>query len=171
MSAGTRRRSFVGVVWAALTVLTTGGLLAATIILTSREEVSQYEQGLLQFILFAAGALLTWIFGRNSVRAEAESLIQRDGKKAIRRIVNLAAGIQDFGGVLERQATGVIATANGDGMVTVTTVEASFQALADHIPGQLRTLEDAIQDWRDIVPDEVAQLEAQAARAREDGNA
>jgi hypothetical protein len=140
-----------------------GGLFALTVLLTSRENVSEYEQGLLQFILFAAGAGLTYFFGALSVKAEAQDLIQRDARKAVRRIVNLASGVQDFAVALKRESDRVlVVAAENDGLVPGATAQAAFDALAGHIPGQLRTLEDAIEDWRDIVPEQVADLERRA---------
>lgn len=145
-----------------------GAALAITILITSRKEVTDFELGLLQFILFAGGAALTWIFGRRSVKAEAEDLIRRDGQKAIRRIVNLADGVTYFDGILNRESTQLeVMAGDNDGMVPVAAVGAAFDALADHVPGQLRTLDDAIQDWRDIVPEQVADLERRVEEERQ----
>ena len=41
--------------------------------------------------------------------------------------------------------------------------------LEDHVAAQLGIVEDAIEDWRDVVPTDVEAIESQARKTEDDG--
>jgi hypothetical protein len=152
-----------GWLWGVFAAAVFGVLLTVDILVTRRKDVTTLELGLLQFIFFATSVGLPYLFGRRSTAAEAAAAIRRDGRKAVRRIVNLGKSIQDFGGALNEASAHTSDLAiNNDGMVPIVEVEYAFRALRSHLDGQIRTVSDAIEDWRDIVPEEVESLEQKA---------
>jgi hypothetical protein len=135
-------------------------LLALTIIVTHRKNLTNVEAGLLQFIFFAASAWIALAFGRRSTVAQAEELVRRDAAKAVRRIVNLGESVRDLGGVVNdasRFASELAAT--NAGVVPEADIQYAFGTLRSHLDGQARTVADAIEDWRDLAPNAVAELD------------
>jgi hypothetical protein len=149
-----------GRTWLLITAVVGAGLLAATIWLTGQKDMTNRENGLLQFIFFAAGVALSFYFGRQSVVEAAQDVLRPHGRKAVRRIVNLAQGITSFATVIREQRSLLADQARASsGQVPFEQVEFTFNTLDIVVAGQLRTAADAIEDWRDIVPDEVRALE------------
>lgn len=148
--------------WLSITLLSAAGLLAAVIYLTSREDVTNLDNGLLEFIFFFAGVVLSYVFGRQSIAAEAAASVRRDGRKAVRRIVNLARGLQDVATTLSETALHLEGEETADGKIVAADVQYTLKMLRSHVDVQLRTVADAIEDWRDIVPEEVEELERRA---------
>jgi hypothetical protein len=146
--------------WLLVTCVVGAGLLALTLWLTSSSDVTDRENGLLSFIFFASGVALSFYFGRQSVAEAAQDVLRPHGKKSVRRIVNLARGISSFGTVMNEQRALLSDQASANsGQVPFDQVQYTFNTLETVVAAQLRTAADAIEDWRDVVPDEVTALE------------
>jgi hypothetical protein len=52
--------------------------------------------------------------------------------------------------------------------VVIEHIDSSLDVLAAQVLEQIGTANDAMEDWRDLVPEEVAEIEAQAAKAKQD---
>jgi hypothetical protein len=139
-------------------------LLILTIVVTGNPKSTSLENGLLQFISFVFSTAIALAIGYFSAREQGRELVQPHGRKAVRRIVTLGSGIQSFGEILAAERTRMERQAEQSGSVTLSEVETTFTVLASQIDGQLRTVGDAIEDWRDVVPDEVRAIEEQAQR-------
>jgi hypothetical protein len=149
--------------WLLGTLLIGGSLLAATIYITSRKDMTNLDNGLLQFIFFSVGIAVAYIFGRWSIASAAAEVVKPHGRKAVRRIVNLAQALQSFGIVLSDLRVLASATADrNQGLVPIDEVDRVLDVLDNNLATQLRTVADAIEDWRDIVPEEVEAIEQRA---------
>jgi hypothetical protein len=133
-------------------------LLVATIVVTGNEKASELEKGLLNFIFFVFAAGLAVYLGRESLSREASEMLRPHGRKAVRRIVALGRGIGTFSTVIETERELIASRSKGES-VDIVTVERAFDILESHVGEQLGTVGDAIEDWRDVVPDEVQALE------------
>jgi hypothetical protein len=149
-----------GLLVGAIVVASAGGL-ALTVLVNGRKTVDPLASGLLQFFFVVVGVAASFAFGRISSELAAAELVKRDARKAVRRIVGLARTTQLMSSVindrrefLERQA--------GSGAESIdVNEELRTLAVLDHvILTQLAQAQDSIEDWRDVVPDEVAEVES-----------
>jgi hypothetical protein len=128
--------------------------------LTAPKHNSNRENGLYQFIFLAIGVAASFLAGRQSARVSAADVLRPHAKAAVRRLTNLASGIQGFGVGLntERQYIEQQAADNG-GMVPLAAVTQAHEMLFIQIELQIQTATDAMEDWREFVPEEVATVE------------
>lgn len=144
-------------------------LFALTVVVTANEHTSELSKGLLQFIFFVAASVLAIDLGRQSLTKATSDVLKHDGRKAVRRIVSLGNGIGSFSGAIETQQA--LMQARGDlngGKVDVFEVEGAFATLEAHVNAQLGIVQDAIEDWRDVVPAEVEAIEDRARKPEGD---
>lgn len=153
----------------AITLRTGGAILGLlvlfvlTILVTGNEHASELSKGLLQFIFFVAASGLAIDLGRQSLQRGTEDILKPHGRKAVRRIVRLGQGIGGFSGTIatQRELMQHRGSENG-GQVEVFEVEGAFAMLEAHVAAQIGIVEDAIEDWRDVVPAEVEAIENQS---------
>jgi hypothetical protein len=146
------------------TVIVFAILFALTLWLTSGKENTSRENGLYQFIFLAVGVAASFVFGRQSARAAATDVVRPVAKGAVRRLANLAAGLGSLGGAVNVQRAYMQERADdNDGAVSLAEVGQAQDMLQIQINAQLNTVADAIEDWREFVPDEVAAVEHQGA--------
>jgi hypothetical protein len=143
-------------------------LLTLTIIVTGDEDSTGLENGLLQFIFFAVSTAVAVFLGYISAKEQAKEIVRPHGRKAVRRIVTLGTQIRSFGSVIEVERERLAHRAKADGELDQFEVEKTLEVLASQLDGQLQTIEDSIEDWRDVVPEEVAALEQRAREAESD---
>ncbi len=96
------------------------------------------------FQVFALGTGLTgsFIFGRQSARTAAREMIEPHARSAFRRLISLYDG-------LSRMAKTI--TGTEDDEVKLKIIEAI-------VVDQISTADDALADWRDVVPEAVAEI-------------
>jgi hypothetical protein len=128
--------------------------------LTSGKHNTNRENGLYQFIFLAVGVGFSYLVGRQSAQVSAADVIRPHAKAAVRRLVNLGAGIRGFAEALNAERAYMEAEAK-DGMVPVAHVVQAHDMLSIPIEAQTRTAVDAIEDWREFVPEEIAAVEQQ----------
>ncbi len=119
--------------------------LGAMIVTSSIRQLSHLETVLFQVVTLATGLLGSYRFGRVAAREAAYEMIRPHARSAIRRILELrdslfrlSARIEDF-----KQ------DADDDRHLSI------IQAIIDE---QIPTGGSAVEDWRDIVPEDVDQI-------------
>jgi hypothetical protein len=138
--------------------------LVATVALTARPKATNLENGLFEFVLFLAGVAFSFYSGRRSIQAAASEVLRPHGKKSVRRLLHLAAGLQKLYVVIDRERTAASEVAeNHQGSLTLVAVNHHFDVIQGHIEGELRTVGDALDDWRDVVPEDVESVEQKGA--------
>ncbi len=168
MSGKARGWAVAGVVFGGVIIL------VLTVFVTARDtqdKVDPLAAGLLQFILAAGTLLASYLLGKRDASTNASAVLRPHGRKAVRRIVNLTNGIQSFGAVVSLQRGRLRArAARSGGGLTIDDMEAAFEVLDIQVIGQLRTAEDALEDWRDVVPEDVETVlrEGQEAQRQAD---
>lgn len=145
------------------------GLLGLSVYTASTRETSALENTLLQFLGIFAGAAFSWLIGDGGGQDRAEKEMRARARPAFRRVVRLyeahgrvVGQIGNLGHSLAAQAT--------NGKVDLRLVDAALNTIAVQVSEQLGTANDAMEDWRDLAPDDVEELERRANRQDEEGN-
>lgn len=113
--------------------------------------LSGLENVLLQIFSLAFGLVGSYIFGRESARSAARDVIKPHARSAFRRLLSLYSS-------LSRLALAIQAArpASGSGFLQQTVLD----KLEVMVVEQIATADDALEDWRDIVPEDVEELRA-----------
>ena len=130
-----------------------GIFLAAAVgfvILNFFRSVSPVENALFQILISATGLLGSYLFGKSSARAGALDVVRPHARAAFRRVTTLYNGLYRLSIRIEE-----LKERGPDDRLDL------VQALVDE---QIATGQDAIEDWRDIVPAEVEEIERRSAR-------
>ena len=128
----------------AVCILTTGVVVALTVF----RDPTALEVGLLQLVILATGLLGSYIFGRNSARAGAMEVIRPHARSAFRRVTALYNCLYRLSERIEE--------------LKDETFDYRLEIVQALVNEQIATGQDAMEDWRDIVPEEVEQIERRA---------
>lgn len=109
-----------------------------------------FEVVLFQLLILVTGLLGSYIFGRTSAHASALELIKPHARSAFRRVTTLYSSLYRLSERIEELNEG-----DHDNRLEL------IQALVNE---QITTGQDAMEDWRDIVPEEVEQIERRNAK-------
>jgi hypothetical protein len=131
---------FLGLVAAALAVL--------TVIIGVHTPSNTLATSLLQAATFIIGVLAAYIFAKASAAAAAIDLVRPYARSAFRRQRRLYEGLGRLIDEIDLQMSSDDANSHP-----------GLRILRAMIIEQVGTSGDALDDWRDLVPDEVAQLE------------
>jgi len=112
--------------------------------------LSGLELVLLQVFSLAIGLLGSYIFGRESVSDAAHDVIKPHARSAFRRLLSLYSS-------LSRLALAIQAARPADRTSFVDA--AVLDKLEVMVTEQIATADDALEDWRDIVPEDVEELQ------------
>ena len=128
-------------------------LLASSVIclfvfISSQRVLSSLENILLQFIIFIFSFTGSYFIGRQSAKNAAQEIIKPHARSAFRRLLSLFRS-------LSRVATVIEESNNKHTETDYAIILAKLQAI---IIEQLATADDALEDWKDIVPEDVAEL-------------
>ena len=115
----------------------------------TQRTLSGLESALWQIFVFAGGLAGSFIFGRQSAREAAREMIKPHARSAFRRLLSLYQS-------LSRAATTIESAQISDSHEND---QVALARLEEIIAEQLSTADDALEDWRDIVPEDVGELE------------
>jgi hypothetical protein len=132
----------------ALIVLSILVAIVFTVVATDRA-LTALEGTLLQVFSLASGLAGSFIFGRASARSAAREFIKPHARSAFRRLISLFKS-------LSRVATDINASVGGNA-AELKSLALRLQAI---VVEQIATADDALEDWRDIVPEDVEELKA-----------
>lgn len=116
----------------------------------TQRNLTNLETVLLQSIFLIIGLLGSYFFGRLSSRKAAQDLIKPHAKSAFRRLISLYRS-------LKRMAEVIQLALHQDNNTKPSCLE-SLNKLEAIVDGQIDTIDDALEDWRDIVPEEIEGL-------------
>ena len=103
------------------------------------------ESTLWQIFVFAAGLTGSFIFGRQSAREAAKEIIRPHARSAFRRLDSLYDSLARAAEVIESAQQPDV---HEDYQVPLARLE-------EIVAGQLISADDAMEDWKDIFPDDV----------------
>ena len=114
---------------------------------SSQRPLTALEATLLQFVILSAGVTASYLFARRSATHAARDIVKAHARSAFRRVVSLYSSLSRLSVRIQR----------------LRSQEASEGHALDVIEAivreQIPTGADALEDWRDIVPDDVADVE------------
>ena len=136
--------------------LVAGAILVSIIfmIVAAYRDLTALENVLLQVFSLGFGLLGSYVVGRESARDAAREMVKPHARSAFRRLLSLY-------GSLSRLAY-AIQTIRSDGNAHLDTMRV-LDKLEAIVVEQIATADDALEDWRDIVPEDVAELRAKLA--------
>ena len=126
------------------------GILALIIlvVIAATRDLSGLESVLLQIILLAIGSSISFFIGHRSAREAAEEIIKPHARSAFRRLISLYNGLSQAATVIESSQS---SKSDEDYQVALARLE-------EIVTEQLTTADDALDDWNDVVPEDVAEL-------------
>lgn len=120
--------------------------IAACLVIVSATRILTHLEGMLfQLLALGIGLYGSYIFGRQSASDTAREIIRPHARSAIRRIRSLSSGLGRIAIAIER------CESPEEYRVTLARLEAI-------VTEQSVTTDDALEDWADIVPEDVAEL-------------
>jgi hypothetical protein len=152
--------------WMIMLSVVLGGV---TVWVGTQKNPSGLAVALLQGITLVFGTVGAFVLGKDASSAAARELVRPHARSAFRRVQNLYRGLSRQQEViaLEQMRLREVSELNDDGMIPFEQARASLFALGYMVIEQISTADDALEDWRDLVPDEVEAIEA-AGRRREE---
>lgn len=144
-------------------VVVLGVLVAAAMILVSwrrTDPLTQLELVLFQVLSMGLGLAGSYTFGRVLGSSPPNA------RSAFRRVLRLYEALGRFNATVDERRRELVERADGSETVALADVLDSLQMIEIQVTENLRTVDDAMEDWRDLAPAEVEQVE-EKARAQE----
>ena len=138
---------------ALLIIISVAGFITFANVATVRS-LTDLENVVLQFVTLATGSSGTFLIGRRSARTAAKDVIKPYARSAFRRLVSLYRSHQQMASVIEESRDSE----------TVEEFRLTLARLEGIVLGQIGTADAAMEDWRDIVPEDVEELYKSAVR-------
>lgn len=125
--------------------------------IATQRTLTSLEGTLLQSFALIVGLVGSFIFGRRSATDAAKEIIKPHARSAFRRLMSLYESLSRVANeVAASQSAGVNS-------------EVALARLEAIVIEQLATADDALEDWSDIVPEDVAELRIKLGNRRENG--
>jgi hypothetical protein len=130
------------------------GLAVVFAVAAARRQLTSLESTVLQGVSLVAGLVGSYVFGRFSSRKAAAEMVRPHARSAFRRVLGLYWGLSRLAGAIERARTATPSAAEDSNPPPVLdTIEAI-------VVEQVATAGDSLEDWRDIIPEEVEEVES-----------
>lgn len=130
-----------------LLVLVSIGILGFFIYVSTTRNLTNLELVISQTFALIIGLFGSFIFGRQSATRAGREVIKPHARSAFRRLLSLYMSISRVANIITMSKN----PRDEDPHVTLEKVEVI-------VIEQLATADDALEDWRDIVPEEVDEL-------------
>ena len=137
------------VVLSLLVVFLLVALMISLVYIAAGRPLTNFESILLQIIFLAIGCSVSFFVGQKSVERAAKEVIKPHARSAFRRLLSLYHGLSRAGTAIE---SAQISDSHENYQVALARLE-------EIVTEQLSTADDALEDWRDIVPEDVEELE------------
>lgn len=142
-----------------LLLLMSFAVSAFAVYIATQRTLTNLEGALLQGFALVAGLVSSFIFGRQSATDAAREIIKPHARSAFRRLMSLYESLSRVGAEIENSKT-------PKGIVNCEIVLAKLDAI---VIEQLATADHALEDWSDIVPEDVAELRAKLESRKDRG--
>jgi hypothetical protein len=125
---------------------------AGFVAVAASRQVTGMEGALFQTLSLGLGLVGSWLFGRQSARVAARELIKPHARSAFRRLVSLYGGLSRLAAMLDSARRS---------RTPGSECGAVLEKLAAVVEEHIMTADDAMEDWRDIAPEDVEALRQQ----------
>ncbi len=133
---------------ASFLILISLGVSVLVVYTTTTRVLTAVESTIWQVFVLTAGLAGSFIFGRQSAKEVAKEIIKPHARSAFRRLVSLYES-------LSRASTVIQLTESSESSEDIRVTIAKLDAI---VTEQLNAADDALEDWRDIVPEDVEEL-------------
>lgn len=157
--------------WGIVLVILGLGLAVGTVLVAIQKHPNTALAAVLQALTIVAGTVGTYVFAQASVQSAAQELISKQARSPFRRVRAIYQELGRLLQILDDEGSRLLMLRKGGDPATVDYeyVAMTLQMLRNSITAQVSTVDDAMADWRDLVPDEVAQIEEQSRQLEGDG--
>jgi len=124
-------------------------LLTATI-----RDLTALENVLFQIYSLGLGLIGSYVIGRESSREAAKAVVKPHARSAFRCLLSLYKSLSRLANTIQNMKSNDLSNIQ---------VNQVLERLEGIVTEQIATADDALEDWRDIVPEELAELQAQLA--------
>lgn len=124
------------------------------VVVAAYRDLTALENVLLQVFSLGLGLIGSYILGRESARDAAREMVKPHARSAFRRLLSLYRSLSRLAYAIQ--------TMRSDSNAHAETTHV-LDKLEGIVVEQIATADDALEDWRDIVPEDVAELRAQLA--------
>ena len=136
-------------IWPALLIIISLGVLGAFWQVANVRSYTNLESYFLQISVALVGIAASFHSGRLSVREAGREIIRPHARSAFRSLVSLYRSISEVGRIIELSR-------NSESLDSYKVILAELKGI---VFWQLVTADDALEDWKDIVPEEVQELD------------
>ncbi len=154
-------------IWLASFVLAAIALFVAASWVAAQRELTSLESLFLQWLVLVVGLIATVFTGYQSLRHAAAESTRQHARSAFRRVTALYAGYTRIGASITAQRERLAGETETDGRIRIEEAGHSLNLLETQLNEQYETLQDALDDWRDLSPEGVAEIEAQLGKRLE----
>lgn len=134
-------------------------LVGLSIYIASQRELTSLENTLLQAFSLGLGLMGSFMFGKQSAQEAGKDMIKPHARSAFRRLISLYESLSRVAFEIEEYRK---QSETEQESHTISKLEAI-------VIEQLATADDALEDWNDIVPDEISELKSRLTKSRENG--
>ncbi|MDN3639077.1 hypothetical protein QWY82_09680 [Simiduia curdlanivorans] len=131
--------------------------VALSVFISSQRALTSLENTLLQAFGLGLGLIGSFMFGKQSAKEAAKEIIKPHARSAFRRLISLYESLSRVGFAIENCHSSPESQSQTMAKLEAIVIE------------QLSTADDALEDWNDIVPEEVSELKARLERSRING--
>jgi len=151
--------------WLFPTLLVLMALLVAGFFayITTQRTLTNLESILFQVFVLIASLVGSFLLGRQSAEDAAREIIKPHARSAFRRLSSLYESLSRVGIEIGKSRD---SGGSNSGEIACKITLARLEAI---IVEQLATADDALEDWRDIVPEDVAELTARLKTRKDKG--
>jgi hypothetical protein len=125
----------------------------------SERKLSDLENIQFQIITMSIGLTGSYLLGGVTAREAAEDVVRPHAKSAFRRVMALYASLARLHITMDKVKPTLVATPQAI---------AAIERFQDLVTEQINTSGNTIDDWGDLVPDEVAKVKEQSAALQGD---
>lgn len=149
----------VDICGACLFILISVGLAITYIVIASKRTLTPLEGTMFQFFILGLGTMGSFLFGKQSAKQTAKDLIKPHARSAFRRLIFLYESLSRLAKAIEKGKEEENSVANNNLVL---------EKLEAIVIEQIATADDALEDWRDIVPEDVEELTDKFSKVRND---
>ena len=121
------------------------------IYISTVRSLTSLETVLFQVIIMGLGLTGSYIFGKYSSEQAAKDLIKPHARSAFRRLISLYNSLSRLGAAIDEAIENEDSYSNRHNILIL-------EKLESIVIEQLATADDAMEDWHDLVPEEVDEL-------------
>lgn len=138
----------LNLILAGFLILISLGVSVLVVYTTTTRVLTAVESTIWQVFVLTAGLAGSFIFGQQSAKEAAKEIIKPHARSAFRRLVSLYES-------LSRASTVIELTESSESSEDIRVTIAKLDTI---VTEQLSTADDALEDWNDIVPEDVEEL-------------